>query len=76
MANYIIIGLLCLINPLTGREECAWINESPIIYYEKNTCLIKKDKKAAEIAVGFNSKGFEITVLDLQCIVDNKNKNT
>ena len=74
MSEFFLIGLLCLVNPFTGVSECAYINENPIVYYTEVECSKKKVKKASEIALNLTSRGFNISYLDVQCIVDKGNK--
>ena len=74
MTEYFLLGLLCLINPITGHQDCAYVNENPIIYYTKEECNIKKVEKTTEMAANLTSKGFEISYIDIQCILDTKAK--
>jgi len=76
MSEFFLMGLLCLIDPLTGTNHCAYINENPIVYYNKNECANRKVEKANEIAVNLTSRGFQISYLDMQCILDSNKKNT
>ena len=76
MKEYFLFGILCLINPVSGDSHCAYINEQPIIYYEKNQCEDRKVEKTAEIANSFTKHGFKVSHINLSCIVDNINKPT
>lgn len=76
MAEYFMIGILCLINPLSGEQNCAYINENPIKYYTKEICHQNAVKKVNEMADNLTSKGFTVTHLAINCVVDNKKQNT
>jgi len=76
MKEFFLMGFLCLIDPLTGTNHCAYINENPIIFYTEKHCATRKIEKANEIAVNLTSRGFNISYLDVQCMVDTKKKNT
>lgn len=76
MKEYFLFGMLCLVSPFSGAQNCAYMNEDPIKYYDQNTCEKRKVEKTAEIATSFTEKGFEISYLELNCVVDNRNKNT
>ena len=74
MTEYFLLGVLCLVSPITGQPECAYLNENPIIYYTKEECNIRKVEKTTEMAANLTSKGFEISYIDIQCILDTKAK--
>jgi hypothetical protein len=76
MKEFFMMGVLCLINPITGKEHCAMLHEDPIIFYEKQTCIITADKKVNEIAVEMTEKGFYVTKIFMNCIVDKYKQNT
>tara|TARA_R100001509_G_scaffold99600_1_gene58230 strand:- start:1541 stop:1771 length:231 start_codon:yes stop_codon:yes gene_type:complete len=76
MKEFFMMGMLCLINPMTGQEHCAFIHEDPIIYYPKNICEEKVVKKVNEMGVNLTKKGFEITELYMNCLVDKNRLNT
>ena len=76
MSEFFLMGLLCLIDPFTGTKHCAYINENPIVYYTEKECAERADEKANEIAVNLTSRGFQISFIDMVCIVDNNRKNT
>jgi hypothetical protein len=76
MSEFFLMGLLCLIDPLTGTNHCAYINENPIVFYTETQCAKRKVEKANEIALNLTSRGFHISYLDVTCIVDKNRKNT
>ena len=76
MKEFFLIGLLCLVDPFTGTNHCAYINEDPIVLYTEEQCATRKHEKANEIAVNLTSRGFNISYLDVSCIVDKNKKNT
>jgi|TARA_R100000084_G_C4589574_1_gene117764 hypothetical protein len=76
MSEFFLMGVLCLIDPFTGTQHCAYINEDPIVFYSQEQCNKRKDEKATEIAVNLTSRGFTISYLNVTCIVDKKKKNT
>ena len=76
MSEFFLMGLLCLIDPLTGTNHCAYINENPIVYYDKKRCAERKVEKANEIAVNLTARGFQISYLDMECILDNNRQDT
>ena len=76
MAEYFMIGILCLINPLSGEQNCAYVNEDPIKYYTKEVCLKNAVKKVNEMGDNLTSKGFVVTHLVINCVVDKQKQNT
>ena len=76
MAEFFLLGILCLADPFAGKPQCAYINEKPIKYYSKDKCEDERVKKMAEMATNLTQKGFVITHLDIQCVLDKTNKNT
>ena len=61
---------------MTGVEQCAYINEDPIIYYYEKTCNDLAVKKVNEIGVNLTKSGVKISQLRMTCIVDNSKVNT
>jgi len=76
MAEFVLIGVLCVFNPFTGAPNCFSFAEDPIIYYTKEACEDTRVKKTKEIADNMTSKGIQIIELNLACVVDNNSKNT
>ncbi len=76
MKEFFMIGILCTINPITGVEQCAYINEDPIVYYYEKTCNDLAVKKVNEIGVNLTKSGVKISQLRMTCIVDNSKVNT
>jgi len=76
MAEFILIGVLCVFNPFTGAPNCFSFADDPIIYYTKEACEDVRVKKTKEIADNMTSKGLQIIELNLACVVDNNSKNT
>ena len=72
MAEFVLIGVLCVFNPFTGAPNCFSFAEDPIIYYTKEACEDTRVKKTKEMT----SKGIQIIELNLACVVDNNSKNT
>ena len=70
------MGMLCLINPINGQEHCAVIHEDPIMFYPKTICEEKAVEKVNEMGVNLTAKGFNISQLYMNCIVDNNRLNT
>ena len=52
-----------LIDPITGTNHCAYINEDPIVFYTEKRLRTRKLEKANEIAVNLTSRGFEYFLL-------------
>ena len=76
MKEFFMMGMLCLINPLTGLEQCAFIHEDPIMYYSKSVCEQKALEKVNKMAVNLTSEGFKISKLYMNCLVDKNRLNT
>jgi|TARA_Y100000289_G_C3906727_1_gene142354 hypothetical protein len=76
MKTFFMIGMLCLLNPLTGQEQCAYIHENPINFYAEEKCKDEAVKKVNEIATNMTSKGFFITQIYMNCVVDKNKLNT
>ena len=76
MKEFFMMGMLCLINPMTGQEQCAFIHEDPIMYYSEPVCKQEAVKKVNEMAVNLTSKGFEISKIFMNCLVDKNKLNT
>ncbi len=71
-----MLGLLCLINPMTGQQECLYIREEPIIYYEHNVCREEAVKKVNEMGTNLTSQGIKISMFYINCVVDKNKLNT
>ena len=76
MKEFFMMGMLCLINPLTGQEQCAFIHEDPIMYYPEKVCEEKAVEKVNEMGVNLTERGFEISQLYMKCLVDKNRLNT
>ena len=76
MKEFFLFGILCTINPMTGVEQCAYINEDPIIYHSEQTCNDLAVKKVNEIGINLTKSGVKISQLRMTCIVDNSKVNT
>ena len=76
MKEFFMMGVLCLINPLNGQEHCAMLHEDPIMFYEKKVCIVAADKKVNEIAVQMTKKGFYVSKIFMNCVVDKNKQNT
>ena len=46
------------------------------MFYEKKECIVAADKKVNKIAVEMNEKGFQISKIFMNCVVDKDKKNT
>tara|TARA_Y100000004_G_scaffold195590_1_gene263019 strand:+ start:105 stop:335 length:231 start_codon:yes stop_codon:yes gene_type:complete len=76
MQEYFLIGLLCLVNPLTGLDQCAYINENPIKLYDLQNCKNQSMSKTKEIVVEMTEKGFFVSYINIECYVDKSKKKT
>tara|TARA_Y100001970_G_C13510516_1_gene498080 strand:+ start:137 stop:367 length:231 start_codon:yes stop_codon:yes gene_type:complete len=76
MKEFFMMGMLCLINPFTGQELCTFIHEDPIMYYPKEVCEKKAVEKVNEMGVNLTERGFEISELYMNCLVDKNRLNT
>ncbi len=76
MKEFFMFGLLCLINPITNQQECLYIKEDPVIYYEQNVCKEEAIKKVNEMGTNLTSQGFKISLFFINCLVDTDKLNT
>ena len=76
MKEFFMMGMLCLINPVTGQEQCAFIHEDPILFYTEEICNVEAVKKVNEMGVNLTARGFKITELYMNCLVDKNRLNT
>ena len=76
MKEFFMMGMLCLINPVTSHEQCAFIHENPIMFYTEEVCHVEAVKKVNEMGVNLTARGFEITQLYMNCLVDKNRLNT
>ncbi len=76
MKEFFMFGLLCLINPMTGQQECLYIRENPIIYYEEKSCKEEAVKKVNEMGHNLTNQGFQISLFFINCLVDKSKLNT
>jgi len=76
MKEFFMFGLLCLINPISGQEECLYIKENPTIYYEEKICKVEAVKKVNEMGSNLTSQGFQISIFFINCLVDKNKQNT
>ena len=76
MAEFVLIGFICVFYPFSGAPNCFSFAEDPIIYYTEEACEDIRVKKTKEIADNMTSKGIQIIELNLACVVDNDSKNT
>jgi hypothetical protein len=53
-----------------------YLNEDPIIYYTEEDCKTTAVKKVNEMGTNLTSKGFQISQLSIQCVVDKSKLNT
>ena len=76
MKEFFMIGILCVLEPFSDTERCAYINEDPIKYYDEKTCVDLTYKKINEMGTNLTSEGIQITQLKMTCIVDKSKQNT
>ena len=76
MKEFFMMGVLCLINPMTGHEHCAMLHEDPIVFYQQNVCKVEAVKKVNKIAVQMTERGFYVTRIFMNCVVDKDKQNT
>ena len=76
MKEFIMIGYLCMINPISDLENCAFLNEEPIKYYYEKECNDQTFKKINEIGTKLTTQGFIITDLKMWCTIDKTRLNT
>ena len=76
MKEFFMMGVLCMINPVTSMNQCMYIHEDPIIYYSEEDCKIAAVKKVNEMGTNLTSQGMIIAQLNIRCVVDNKRLNT
>jgi len=61
---------------MTDQQECIYIREEPIIYYEQKVCREEAVKKVNEMGANLTSQGFKISLLFINCLVDTHKLNT
>ena len=76
MKEFFMMGVLCVINPVTSMNQCMYIHEDPIIYYTEEDCKIAAVKKVNEMGTNLTSQGFNISQLSIKCVVDKSKLNT
>lgn len=76
MKEFFMMGVLCMINPVTSMNQCMYIHEDPIIYYSEEDCKTAAVKKVNEMGTNLTSEGIQITQLKMNCIVDKSKQNT
>jgi|9_EtaG_2_1085328.scaffolds.fasta_scaffold49608_4 hypothetical protein len=76
MKEFFMMGVLCLINPVTSMDQCMYVHENPIIYYTEEDCKIESVKKVNEMGTNLTSQGFVISQLSITCVVDKSKLNT
>lgn len=76
MNEFFMFGVLCLLSPISGLEECAYITEQPKKFYFENECYAQAVEKVNEMGMDLTAKGFHITHLQIYCVVDNMKQNT
>ena len=76
MKEFFMMGMLCLINPMSGQEHCAMLHEDPIMFYREEVCKVEASKKVNEIAVQMTERGFYVTRIFMNCVVDKNRQNT
>ena len=76
MKEFFLYGLICLINPVSGMEECNYFHETEQKFYTKEVCETLAVQKVNEMAYNFTSEGFTVTRLQIACLVDKTKKNT
>jgi len=70
-----MIGILC-ISSFT-EPDCIFFNENPIKNYSSfESCQKEAVKKVNEMGVNLTSKGFQISKLYMNCLVDKNRLNT
>jgi hypothetical protein len=76
MKEFFMMGVLCLVNPVTNMQQCMYIHEDPIKYYTEEQCKAEAIKKVNEMGTNLTSQGMIIAQLNIRCVVDNKRLNT
>lgn len=76
MKEFFMMGVLCLINPVTSMDQCMYLNEDPIKYYTEEDCKTLAVKKVNEMGTNLTSQGFVISQLSITCVVDKSKLNT
>jgi len=76
MKEFFMMGILCLVNPVTSMNQCMYVHENPIKYYTEEDCKIATVKKVNEMGTNLTSQGFIISQLSIQCVVDKSKLNT
>ena len=76
MKEFFMMGILCVINPMTTITQCMVIHEDPIIYYTEDDCKTAAVKKVNEMGTNLTSQGINISQLSIRCVVDKSKLNT
>jgi len=73
MDEFIIIVMLCVLSPSTGKEECYPLAENPKVFYrtekECNLQAIKKRKEITNIALSYR---FRVTGVYSHCLQEKR----
>lgn len=76
MKEFIMVGWICVFNPIINQEQCAYMNEAPIKFYTEKECHSATYKKVNEIGDKLTAQGIKITELQMWCTVDKTKLNT
>ena len=76
MKEFFMMGVLCMINPVTSMNQCMVIHEDPIIFYLEKDCKTAAVKKVNEMGTNLTSQGIKISMFYINCVVDKNKLNT
>ena len=73
MDEFIIIVMLCVLSPSTGKEECYPLAENPKVFYRtEKECNLQAIQKRKEIKDQALYYGFKVTGVYSHCLQEKR----